>query len=139
MKKALLLLAILVSVHSQLAAQTIADVKSKMGISQQSEYAKAHQLLQQSDIMTQAVNGHLATLFLVPNIAFEGMPIAAQQPLFAENNQQAIANPVVNINQEPLYHINISAVSGCVTTDTFLIKGICRLGHICTECVFAQR
>jgi gliding motility-associated-like protein len=34
----------------------------------------------------------------------------------------SVSNPTVNISQEQLYYININTASGCVTTDTLLVR-----------------
>lgn len=34
----------------------------------------------------------------------------------------SVSNPTVNINQEQLYYINMTTSSGCVTTDTLLVR-----------------
>lgn len=90
MKKPLLLLAIFVAAYSHLSAQTVASIKANMSASEQTDYAKSIQLLETSDVLSQANNGKIATLFLVPNIGFEGLDGSIVQSLFVEKKQTSI-------------------------------------------------
>lgn len=96
--KKILLLALFVSIFFHLSAQTVADIKAKMSVVQKNDYSKSLQLLQEGNILSQLETANTATIFLIPNIAFEALPANISQALLVEKNQQNIIQFFSNLS-----------------------------------------
>jgi hypothetical protein len=97
MKKSLLL-ALFVSIFFQLSAQTVADIKAKMSVVQRNDYSKSLQLLQETNMLSQLENTDVATVLLIPNIAFEELPANISRALLVDKNPQNITHFFSNLS-----------------------------------------
>ncbi|MDE3124699.1 MAG: gliding motility-associated C-terminal domain-containing protein [Bacteroidota bacterium] len=122
MKKPLLLLAIFIAAYSHLAAQTVAAIKANISASEQTDYAKSIGIESpEAGIRMSPVNvisGSNATLNARQLSNVSGYSWSPSTGL----SNSLIGSPTVNINQEQMYYISINKLSGCVTTDTLLVR-----------------